>query len=77
MVLAQSINVYNQIGAILVLFRHYVDTISGTMSILFQLCDNTITVQVCYIEKDRLYWLKECVQVGVNTGNFAAAAAAA
>lgn len=56
MVLAQSINVYNQIGAILVLFRYYVDTISGTMSILFQLCDNTITVQVCYIEKDRLYW---------------------
>lgn len=74
MVLAQSINVYNQISAILVLFRYYVDTISGTMSILFQLCDNTITVQVCYIEKDRLYWLKECVRVGVNTGNFAAAA---
>lgn len=44
------------------------------MSILFQLCDNTITVQVRYIEKDRLYWLKECVRVGVNTGNFAAAA---
>lgn len=53
----------------------------GTMSILFRVlcqyyfnCDNTITVQVCYIEKDRLYWLKECVRVGVNTGNFAAAA---
>lgn len=62
----------------LVQFWYYFGTMSILFrvlcQILFQLCDNTITVQVCYIEKDRLYWLKECVRVGVNTGNFAAAA---